>query len=138
MEVYLDSSAFLSVILQQASRLEQWAVWDRAFTSAVTVIECRRTIDGVRLEGHLDDQKVALAHALLRRLLVGADVVEVTPSILENAGAPMTTVVKTLDAIHLVTAQDLRRAQSPHLVFATHDRRQAIAAVAMGFDVIGV
>jgi uncharacterized protein len=138
MEVYLDSSTFLSVILQQTPRLEEWASWEQAFTSAISRTECQRTIDRVRLERHLSDQTVGLTHSLLGRLLAGVHVTDVTPSVLEQAGRPMATVVRALDAIHLVTAQDLRLAQSPQLVFATHDRRQAIAAVAMGFDVIGV
>jgi len=139
MDVYLDSSTLRSVILQQQPKLANWAEWDRSFTSTVTRTECRRTIDRARLEGHLsDDETVALAQDLLRRLLVGVAIIELTPVLLREAGAPMTTVVRTLDAIHLVTARAARLARAPQLVFATHDRRQATAAVAMGFDVMGI
>ncbi len=51
----------------------------------------------------------------------------------------MATPVRTLDAIHLVTALMVReRTADMELVFATHDERQASAAEALGFAVVGV
>ena len=137
MEVYFDSSVMLSIIFQQSPRLERWAFWDEAYTSAITRTECRRNIDRARLEGRLSDVTVTNAHWELDVLLREVDKVALSAELLEGAGAPMSTVVKTLDAIHLTTARALR-VDVPGLVFATHDRQQAIAARAMGFDILGV
>jgi len=96
-----------------------------------------RNIDRARLEGRLSDVTVTNAHWELDVLLREVDKVALSAELLEGAGAPMSTVVKTLDAIHLTTARALR-VDVPGLVFATHDRQQAIAARAMGFDILGV
>jgi hypothetical protein len=47
-------------------------------------------------------------------------------------------VLKTFDAIHVATAIVWRERRAPDLVFATHDRQQARAARALGFEVLGV
>ena len=43
-----------------------------------------------------------------------------------------------MDAIHLATALQFREHEQPDLMFATHDRQQGRAALAMGFQVIGL
>ena len=50
----------------------------------------------------------------------------------------MATVVKSLDAIHLASALMFQERRGGRLVFATHNSRQATAAKALGFEVIGV
>jgi len=138
MQAYIDSSVLISIVFEQFPRLAQWGTWDGAFTSAVAETECRRTVDRMRLEGKLSDEAVADAHSVVGSLLAALTTVDIAPSILERAGASMPTVVGTLDAIHLATALAIRRDQSLDLVFATHDRQQATAAIAMGFEVMGV
>ena len=49
----------------------------------------------------------------------------------------MPTDVKTLDAIHLASAQLFSERREIDLVFGTHDRSQATAARALGFEVVG-
>ena len=51
---------------------------------------------------------------------------------------PMPTVVKTLEAIHLASALLFEERHEVGLVFGTHDRSQATAARALGFDVVGI
>jgi hypothetical protein len=60
-----------------------------------------------------------------------------TDSVLARAADPFPTDLGSLDAIHLATALELRH-EFPTLTFATHDRQLAIAALAMGFEVLGV
>jgi hypothetical protein len=48
------------------------------------------------------------------------------------------TAVRTLDGLHLASALLYRESRREDLVFATHDRRQATAALALGFEVVGV
>ena len=47
-------------------------------------------------------------------------------------------MLDTRDAIHVATALVWRKRRAPGRVFATHDRQQARAATAPGFDVLGV
>ena len=55
----------------------------------------------------------------------------------ERATLPMPTVIGTLDALHLVTALEVRRTLAPKVVFLTHDEQLARAARASGLVVQG-
>jgi predicted nucleic acid-binding protein len=50
----------------------------------------------------------------------------------------MPTVLGTLDALHLATALEVKRALAPKLVLLTHDEQLARAARASGLAVLGV
>lgn len=50
----------------------------------------------------------------------------------------MATAIGTLDAIHLASALLFRERRNAPVLFATHDRRQATAARARGFECVGV
>ena len=58
-------------------------------------------------------------------------------TILRRAALPMGTVDKTLDAIHLGAAMLFGERRGARPIFATHDRQQAAAARALGFQIIG-
>jgi hypothetical protein len=57
---------------------------------------------------------------------------------MERAAGGFATQLGTLDALHVATALLWRDGRTPDLVFATHDRQQARAARALGFEVLGV
>ena len=61
-----------------------------------------------------------------------------TKVVLHRASLPMATAVRTLDALHVVSALLYKERRGIDVVFATHDRSQATAARAMGLNVIGV
>lgn len=134
MIVYIDSSVAVGMVFGQSPAAEDWAGWERAYTSALFTVECRRMVDRLRLDGILDDHGVAHAVTAFRQLAGQIDRVVVSPAILDRASMPMPTVVKTLDAIHLATAIALRERRHPDLVFRTTDRQQARAAEALGFE----
>jgi hypothetical protein len=136
MNVYLDSSVVLRVLLDQPRPLAVWGEWERAYSSELLGVECRRVIDRLRLEGVLDDQALAESVEQLARIEKTLTRVRLTKSIMEGASRSMPTVVKTLDAFHLVTAMGVRDRRAPDLLFATHDGRQATAARALGFTCI--
>jgi len=69
-----------------------------------------------------------------RFLLGSSDLVEMTPAVLVRATEPFPVALRTLDALHLATADHLR-AQGMRLRVATYDVRMAAAAKAMKFDV---
>jgi hypothetical protein len=50
----------------------------------------------------------------------------------------MATAMRTLDALHIASAQLFQDRRGQTMTFATHDRAQGIAARALGFGVIGL
>jgi predicted nucleic acid-binding protein len=136
--VYLDSSAVLRLVLGQPGRLVVLRDWDAAYSSELLKVETRRAIDRERLNSGGTASTVGEYITALVEIEREIQLVELTGAVLVRASAPLPTVISTLDAIHLATAVLLRESLSANLVFATHDRQQALAAQAMGFDVIGI
>jgi len=135
--VYLDSSAVLRVLLRQPKPLAIWGRWERAYASELLHIESCRVIDRLRLQGDLDDDGVADARGELARIESAVSRIPLSRPVIDRASLPMATVVKTLDALHLASAMLLRERVGLELIFATHDPQQARAARALGFSCIG-
>lgn len=138
MIVYTDSSVVSRRLLQEPGGLQGWETWERAASCGLLRVEVRRTINRGRLEGALDDERVA---ALIEALISFEEIldwVEIDDLLLARAGQPTATHLKTLDAIHLAAADAYREQLARPVVFATHDRQQALGARALGFEVIGV
>ena len=138
MIAYCDSSVLVRFILEQADALAELTACDQLVTSVVTQVECLRAIENARLRGELSDDELAGLRRAAYARLSGIERVEASPSILGQAERSFGVVLKTLDAIHVATAIVWRERRAPDLVFATHDRQQARAATALGFDVLGV
>jgi hypothetical protein len=135
--LYLDSSIVLRVLLDQPRLLSEWGEWEKAYSSEVMGVECRRVMDRLRLENALDDEALAMAIEELARIEKSITRVRLTKPIIQAASRSMPTVVKTLDAFHLVTAVAIRDRRAADLIFATHDEQQSIAARALGFTCLG-
>jgi hypothetical protein len=100
-------------------------------------LECLRTIDRARIRLPLDDAEVAERRAAVLEVLEGFDIVPIDAAVLQRASDPFPTTLGSLDAIHLASAL-LARARIPDLRLATHDAELAIAARAVGFNVLGI
>lgn len=94
-----------------SSRLLQYEVW--------TVLNSRASGKA------LGDQ----AHAVLDRI----DWIELEYDALERVLAPFPLPLRTLDAMHVATADYLRR-EGQAVLFATYDRRQLEVAQKLGFE----
>ena len=134
MNFYLDSSVILRVLKGQKDAWAGWGKWEKAYSTTLIRVECRRLIDRMRLEFHWDDNDIAQAGIQLRRLERLISKARLSAAIMERAALPMPTIVKTLDAIHIATASLIRERLQPDLIFVTHDQQQARAARALGFD----
>jgi uncharacterized protein len=134
--VYVDSSVLLRVVLAEPGRLRSWKAITRPIASDLVRLECLRTIDRARIRLGLDDEAVALSREAVIEQLETFELISLDPRVLERAAEPFPTVLGSLDALHLASAL-LVRGELPDLRFATHDRELAIAARAMGFDVLG-
>ena len=138
MIAYIDSSVLLRVVLQQPGADDGLLAFDQRVTSLLTEVECLCSVDRAYRRGDLDltewGERRTAAYEQLRRMH------RVVPSrsVLQRAGSPLPVPLRALDAVHVATALMLRDRRGDELLFATHDRQQARAARALGFEVVGV
>jgi predicted nucleic acid-binding protein len=136
MIAYLDASVLLRVVFGQRNRLAEWKDVRVGVASALTEVECLRTLDRLRVQGAAAKQ-IAVRREAVHRLMERIEVVEPTSVVLGRAAQPMPIPLGTLDAVHLATALLWRETRDDDLVLATHDRALALAARASGLHVIG-
>jgi predicted nucleic acid-binding protein len=128
---YLDSSVALRVLLRAPDSLKNLSRWDLV-TSDLLEVEVRRVLHRLSLDRALTAEHLALRIGELHLLLSAVDQVPISKAILNRAGGPMPTPVKTLDAIHLATALTWSEYHGVEVLFLTHDRQLATAARACG------
>jgi len=136
LNVYVDSSVLLRVVLGERARLRMWRRITEAVSSEVIRLECLRTIDRARIRLGLPDEDVAARRAAVIDAIEAFNLVPVGKRVLERAADPFPTTLGSLDAIHLASAL-LVRDQFAELSLATHDAELAVAARAVGFRVHG-
>ncbi len=137
MIAYLDASVALRLVLGEPNRLAEWQRIESAVASALTEVECLRTLDRLSRLGSLSGDEVAARRTAVYRLLEAVEVVDVGRPVLRRASEPFPTPLGTLDAIHLSTAIAWRDARNADLTMATHDTALATAARSVGLQVIG-
>ncbi len=105
----------------------------RRFTSALTLAEANRGVVRARVAGRLTAVQERRAIRALRTFATRCDLVSIADPVLERAGRPFPLEpIRTLDAIHLATAELL--GESPQLVTVlTRDARVRDNARALGF-----
>lgn len=136
MNIYLDTSVVLRVLLKESNPIDTWGKWDKAFSSALWRIEALRTVDRLRLMNEISDIEVA---NLVRDVQIIHDTLAIYPldeKVLQRASETFPTVVGTLDAIHLASAIFVRESQGIDILL-THDPQLGIAARSIGFRVHG-
>jgi predicted nucleic acid-binding protein len=124
--LYLDASAIVRLVLEEPG-WEALAAHLRGHphrvTSLLSGVEVRRAI---RRAGP-SPERITRATSVLNRL----DQVALSADLLSRAGEIEPATVRTLDAIHLATALELRPVDG----FVTYDVRLASAAALHGFRV---
>ncbi|MGH3699949.1 MAG: type II toxin-antitoxin system VapC family toxin [Pseudonocardiaceae bacterium] len=139
--IYLDSCALVKLIRTEdgSSALQGWLderCDELAVTSALSRAEVLRTI---RRNNHRETGELIDPAALAAELAEAAEVlaavaqVAVDSDILDRAGALTAPMMRTLDAIHLVSAAEW---DSSDVALVTYDRRLAAAATDAGMAVI--
>ena len=124
---YVDSSALLKLVVNEpeTSALEADLVnRDGLVASRLAVLECRRAArraSHARVLQRVDD------------VLDAIYLLDVTPAILDDAAEADPAFLRSLDAIHLVTALSVGDAA---LEVITYDARLADAAIAHGLTVV--
>ncbi len=137
MIVYLDASVVLRQVLGEADMLADRERFVGAVASALTEVECLRTIDRLARQGLLTDEAVAKRRMAVYRLLEEVELVDISRPVLRRASESFPTPLGTLDAIHLSTAILWRDVNHAELTMATHDKALGTAARATGLTVVG-
>ena len=135
MIAYLDSSVILRAALNQLDRFEPWSDMEVSVTSALTELECLRTLERLRIQTGepLLEQREAVFG-----ILAETRIVEIDDAVLGRASVPLPSPLGTLDAIHLATGLLWREIRDRELVMATHDAALGVAARACGLAVVGI
>jgi predicted nucleic acid-binding protein len=122
--IYADTSVVLAQLLAD-DRCPPAGFWQEALVSS-------RLLE-YEIWNRLNARKLAQSHGEAARSLIGrVALLELAPPVLARALEPFPAPVRTLDALHLASA-DFLRSQGQQLKVATYDERMARAAQALGF-----
>lgn len=135
MKLYLETSALLRAALQQQREVIECMRRATAWvTSALTLLECERTLVNMLHARRISRSQSSRAHAYLRDVVWRTDISEVDAGVLERAGQPFPVEpVRSLDGIHV--ASILRLSEQGPLEALTSDRRVNDNATSLGFTV---
>jgi len=132
---YIESSALVAALIEHDSSARAAIEAEQCVTSALTFAEASRAVVRARVSGRIsaDGERAMIRglHAIERRWFV----VEVTAAILARVGMRFPIEpIRTLDAVHLATAEFLRE-PPPLVTIVTRDARIAENARALGYAV---
>ncbi|MBE7439600.1 MAG: hypothetical protein HS115_14175 [Spirochaetales bacterium] len=136
MIVYLDSSALLRYLLKTPGAYADFGTWDKAVSSELLTLECRRTLHRLRLIGELGDEDMAYFSALVSEFMDTIDIIRVTSSLMDQAGMAFPTVIGSLDAIHLVSLLAYQGDIKRPVALLSHGRQLVLAARSLGVQSI--
>ena len=124
---YLDASAIAKFIVRESESdaVESYAANREALLSSrLSALEVRRTVGRRKIPRAVEQVAEALQALFL---------LDTTDEILALAGTVGPPELRTLDAIHLATAMEIR---DPELEFVTYDHRLVRAAEAAGLKAV--
>ena len=127
--IYLDSSAVVKMIRPEAESrdLVEWLNRrnEPAVTSVLAEVEVPRALP----------RSGPVYLAAMPGVLASISRVEMDASVRATAAAYVTDTLRSLDAVHVATAEALVASGKTVSAFVTYDRRQASAAEAVGIKV---
>ncbi|MEA2328909.1 MAG: hypothetical protein QOE68_3868 [Thermoanaerobaculia bacterium] len=91
----------------------------------------------MKMTGEVKRDEVPRTYAALHNIMSTIELLNVRDDILERASGQFGLPLKTLDAIHLVTAIAWRERLNEDVTFVTHDKPLAAAAREYHFPVLG-
>ncbi len=125
MAVYLDSSALVKLVVREVDSAALRRYLRRQTRRVSCALARVEVVRAVRPHG---PEAVARARAVLQRI----DLLQLDDSLLDAAATLDAVVLRSLDAIHLAAARELRGELS---AIVTYDARMAKAAAALGLHV---
>lgn len=133
---YIESSALVASLLEGDLHAKSSTQGKgQAVISALTATETMRAIVRAKFAERITAQRYRTVVRNLSRFLKKCFIAEVNEAVLERAGRPFPIEpVRTLDAIHLATLENL--AESPaQVIVVTRDHRVRDNAIALGYQV---
>lgn len=133
---YIESSALVAALLEgDAAAKASMRMATKRITSSLTLAESTRAVIRARVAGRLNQEQERAAIRGLQVFARRCDIVSVTDALLARVGRRFPVEpVRTLDAIHLATAEAL--SEPPVLVtILTRDVRVRENAIALGHPV---
>lgn len=138
MWAYFDSSALVKVYVQESGRaavlrlLRQHEV----IASAILLVEIRGALRRRAAENVIESSRLPSALQQFAKDRAQWNLLAVSTEILERAEQLVAShTVRTLDAIHIASAQEFAGRLQAHLPFISADQRQIEAAAAAGLMV---
>lgn len=132
MTAYVDTSVLIDWVLERNMVLEQAVAAGAVATSELALIEGNRVLDRHRLIGELDDEGAGVVKGLFRRLVGGMVLLPLDDQVKRRAAASFPTVIGTLDAIHLASAELWSQGTGEDVAVFSLDRQMNTCAKAMG------
>lgn len=134
---YVDASAILRVLFDEPGPAVPLGAEGPVVSSVIVEVETCRALDRARLIGELDDLEVATKRRELTEIIARMDLVRVDRAVIDRAKLPFGVNLRTLDAIHVATAELVGTEAGIEIEFWTYDDRQRVAALARGLTVRG-
>lgn len=139
MILYAESSAAVAWLLTQSPGAGVGAILGRAehvVVSDLLFVECDRACIRAETLGTLLPERLAAVRTRLARVATRWETMSISASVIERARRPFPVEpVRSLDAIHLATALELRIV-APEVQFLSLDKRVLENAVRLGFEVM--
>jgi predicted nucleic acid-binding protein len=133
---YIESSALVAGLLEHdAAVIKKTPRGTQQVTSALTLAEAGRAIVRARATGRLTAEQEQAAVSALRTFERRCFILDVDKAVLNRVGRPFPVEpIRTLDAVHLATAELLGEAP-PLVTIVTRDGRVRENALALGYAV---
>jgi hypothetical protein len=137
--LYAESSAVLTWLLAEPGAAPVAATLQSAqhvIVSDLLFIECDRACIRAETVGVLTAEQAAATRALLARTGAHWETLRISPAVIARSRQPFPAEpVRSLDAIHLASALDIRSAL-PSLQIVSLDQRVRDNALQLGFEVL--
>lgn len=133
---YIESSAVVAALLEHDTTVvKRLPPGTQQVTSALTLAEAGRAIVRARASGRLTAEQTQAAARALRTFERRCFILDVDSAVLDRVRRPFPVEpIRTLDAVHLATAESL--GEAPQLVtIVTRDSRVRDNALALGYAV---
>ena len=138
MNVYVDSSVILRLLLIEPNPFAGWGNWETAISRELAKVEVWRNLHRLNILTNPSDEEFKNLSRAAVLLLSQIDFIRFDSRVLRKSTGPFDTVVGALDAIHLSTALLWREGSGEELTFLSHDQQLRKAASHLGFGILPI
>ncbi len=134
--VYLDASSALRWILQTPGTTAGFGEWELAGSSVLFEVECYRTLERLLNERQMTPEQYADAAAQFQDLWDSMEKIPVKEDVIALAKQRFVAPIKTLDALHAVSAHFWSRALGKEVMMISHDKKLNLIAQSLGLKTL--